>query len=542
MPWPVEAAERQHWCRSLALAGALLCVTAAGASATDDPAVTGGPAEFEVVPCWSPDSAALPVRCGYLTVPESRERPNGRSIRVAVAILTPEDAPAGVLPSPLVHLAGGPGYPTGLSGDLFAYLHDWYANWPGSRERTLILVDQRGTGESEPRLQCEAEMAERATRAYYGAAVPRDPVEHAEWWRRHLVDCRAPFDAAGIDVTAYNTVENAADFVALRQALGITRWDVWGASYGTELALELLRIDEAAIRSLILDSVSLYLHPDIVPGNVAAAFDRALTQVFRDCLLDQACRNHFYGLSTGLGHGLAWLNMKPETLTLAGGYPWDGMQFVLDGRRMAELLFHWMYAPQAAPFVPATVFALQMRHYEQAEQLANYMLAMLSMLPVSELAQMSTQCRAAPRGAALSGGALSQLRRAMGGRAVPCGLSRLAIRRGRSGGARPRPQRRSNADPGWPLRSGDAAGMGPDRRGMAAQQHGDRVSSSRPRQRRPGPLRGPDCRELPRPARGGSAGSVLRRARPADVPASLTGPADYVTRSLPCAILQGCPP
>jgi pimeloyl-ACP methyl ester carboxylesterase len=401
MSWPVAVAVGRRWCRSLALAGAILGTPAADALAAESLVAAGDPAAFEVVPCWAPDSATASVRCGYLSVPESRERPNGRSIRVAVAILTPADAPAGALPSPLVHLAGGPGFPTGLSGDLFAYLRDWYASWPGAHDRTLILVDQRGTGESEPRLQCEAEMADRAMRAYYGTAVPRDPVEHAEWWRRHLVDCRAPFDAAGIDVTAYNMVESAADFAALRQALGITRWDVWGASYGTELALELLRIDEAGIRSLILDSVSLYQHPDIVPGNVAAAFDRALTQVFRDCLLDQACRNHFYGLSTSLGHGLAWLNLKPETLTLAGGFSWDGMQFVLDGRRMVELLFFWMYAPQAVPFIPATVSALHMRHHEQAEQLANYMLAMFSMVPVSELVQISTQCRAAPRGAAL---------------------------------------------------------------------------------------------------------------------------------------------
>ena len=45
--------------------------------------------------------------CGYLTVPQNREQPKGKKIRIAVARIKATSAnPA---PDPIVYLAGGPG-------------------------------------------------------------------------------------------------------------------------------------------------------------------------------------------------------------------------------------------------------------------------------------------------------------------------------------------------------------------------------------------------------------------------------------------------
>lgn len=385
----------------------LLCLVVASMGAVytmgaDAPSGADPTPAFEAAPCWSPRAATAAVRCGYLTVPESREHPNGRSIRVAVAILTPEDTPQGALPSPLVHLTGGPGYATGLDGDMFDYWVDWYRGWQGAAGRSLILVDQRGTGLSEPRLQCDAGARRTALLAYYGRPTSRNVAEDVTFSAAHLQACRAPFTAKGIDVTAYNSAENAADFAALRQALGIAQWDVWGISYGTELALELLRIDEAGIRSMILDSVSLYQHPAVVPGNVAGAFDRAMMTIFRDCLLNEACRAAFPALQTGFGQRMAWLNLAPHDLALPAGFGWDDASYVLDGRRVAELLFVGLYSAEMVPAVPATVFGLHFGHYEPLGYLAAGQLTVFADDMQSELAMASTQCRAAPRGDALA--------------------------------------------------------------------------------------------------------------------------------------------
>lgn len=67
--------------------------------------------------------------------------------------------------------------------------------------------------------------------------------------------CYLRWAATGRDLTAYNTTENAADFADLRTALGITEWNVFGASYGSNLGLTLMREHPEGIRSVILVSV-----------------------------------------------------------------------------------------------------------------------------------------------------------------------------------------------------------------------------------------------------------------------------------------------
>lgn len=356
----------------------------------------------ESLPCWGPAMEGVETRCYLLGVPENRTRPYDREIQLAVAILLPEDTPDGGIPAPLVHLSGGPGWPTGLSGETFTFWQDWYAGWIGRQNRSLILVDQRGTGESEPRLQCDPAIAEPTEREYFKAPVPPDARVHAAWLRDYMQACRRRFDAAGIDVAAYNTAESAADFAALRRALGLAEWDVWGVSYGGDLALELLRIDGQGVRSLILDSVSLYGRPDLVIGNAAANFDRALTMVARDCLSDESCANTYFALQSGFATGLAWLNTRPETLRIAGGPGQGEMQYLVDGRRAAELLFLFMYDPASVPYMPAALSAVVRRDRTAFRFFAEYMLALSDALPVSDVARTSAICRAAPRGEALA--------------------------------------------------------------------------------------------------------------------------------------------
>ena len=62
--------------------------------------------------------------------------------------------------------------------------------------------------------------------------------------------------ATGVDLAAYNSTENAADIADLRVALGIDSWNVYGVSYGSKLALIVLRDHPQGIRSVVLDSVS----------------------------------------------------------------------------------------------------------------------------------------------------------------------------------------------------------------------------------------------------------------------------------------------
>ncbi len=199
-----------------------------------------GPFRFEPAPCPFEVDTPLHVDCGYLEVLESRTALDGPTIELAVAILrTPNPSPA---PDPVVYLAGGPG---GV-----ALAEHWYwiqdvDDWPLHpvfAERDLVLVDQRGSGYSRPSLACGDDESDE--------------------------DCHDRLVGQGIDLSAYSTPENAADVAALRLALGLESFNLFGSSYGTRLALAVVRDHPEGVRTITLDGV--------YPPNVVPAYEQYL--------------------------------------------------------------------------------------------------------------------------------------------------------------------------------------------------------------------------------------------------------------------------
>jgi pimeloyl-ACP methyl ester carboxylesterase len=215
------------------------------------------------------------ARCGYLVAPENRSQPIGRTIRLAVAIVPPvSPTPA---PDPIVYLAGGPG---GSAIAAAPGLIDAGFN----RDRELILVDQRGVvGFSKPALACPESarfVARRVGLVYDAASTGRRQVAATRACHRRLAE-------AGIDLAAYNTTENAADFADLRTALEIPEWNVFGVSYGTDLALTVMREHPEGIRSVTLDSV---VPPQTVsPGGFWDNAREGFDNVFAACAAQRRC-------------------------------------------------------------------------------------------------------------------------------------------------------------------------------------------------------------------------------------------------------------
>lgn len=216
------------------------------------------------------DAPSGDIECGTLTVPEDRSDASAPTIDLAVAIVA---APDGATEPPLVYLAGGPGG-SGID-DYIADPEGW--NYPFLQNRDLILLDQRGTGYSEPTLDCP-EFAE----------VDAQDNPDALCYERLLDE--------GINLMAYNTQENGADVADLRLALGIEKWDLLGISYGTRLALEVMRNHPAGVRAVILDSP---FPPNAdTPVDEVYSFTDALAELFADCERDDYCRENYPDLET----------------------------------------------------------------------------------------------------------------------------------------------------------------------------------------------------------------------------------------------------
>lgn len=316
------------------------------------------------------------VRCGSVVVPELHQQPNGKTLRLAVAILKTSGSAA---PEPLVILQGGPG---GSSQDILRAFG--LGLLPANsllKNRDLIIFDQRGVGKSEPALDCPED------RDYEALTQARTPQQESERSQSNLLKCRDRLAQAGINLAAYNSVENAADVNDLRAALGYNRIDLYGASYGTRLALEVMRDFPQILRSVILDATLPLQANPFVDG--APTFDRSLNQLFSDCQADLVCNLAYPDLKGDLSRAIAQLNTKPATLNLTN--PHDGKSYavVLDGRRFLSLIFQGLYSDQVIPLLPAIVGQARSGQFALLTVIAN---AVLFQDLISEGMYLSVMC------------------------------------------------------------------------------------------------------------------------------------------------------
>ncbi len=262
---------------------------------------------FEEADCWGRLEARTPTDCGWLTVPERWEEPGERTLRLPVVIHQPRIAEPGL--PPVIHLSGGPGYPA--LGPWGADIATWRRLadqlFPG---RLFILFDQRGSGFAKPRLDCpEAkdpavfwDLSQDTSRFVGIAARLRDT----------LGRCRDRLLARGIDLSAYNSRQSAADVEALRRALGLGRVLLFGVSYGTRLALSVMRDYPDSVDSAVLDSV---LPPQAIsPVLDGAAYGAALDRLFAACADYPDCAAAYPDLAGDLQMVLERLTENPAII------------------------------------------------------------------------------------------------------------------------------------------------------------------------------------------------------------------------------------
>lgn len=302
-------------------------------------------------PVFEPAGCAFPVpegtnpECGYLVVPENRARPDGRQVRLHVAIF--HSRAANPDPDPVVHLSGGPGASAlALSGYLFHTGLDAVLN-----NRDLVIFDQRGTGYSQPALNCPERQA----------ITPQllDGSLSSEEEDRLIVDafqrCHDRLSAQGIDLSAYTSAASAADVEDLRRALGYPQLNLQGVSYGTRLALTLMRDDPQSIRSVVLDStlpLQVNLYTALAP-NAARAFK----VLFDRCAADPACSQAYPNLEASFYNLVDQLNANPLMINVrayGNTYP-----VLVDGDLLVDVLFTGLYNPSVIGYMPKMISNIQ---------------------------------------------------------------------------------------------------------------------------------------------------------------------------------------
>ena len=256
----------RHFGRFAALLAALAAVSAAAQEQSG--------ATLELEPCRisaGPGYPGMKAGCGTLVRPLDPADPGAGTVELAVAVvpalsLEPE-------PTPLVPIAGGPGQST----------IEFFAAYAGAfepirRTRDIVLLDQRGTGDSAP-LDCPLD-----ERLMDVEQTPGLAAREAERCLENLEH----------DPRFFTTSIAVTDLEALREALAVPSFNLYGISYGTRVAQHFARRYPEATRTVILDGV---VPPQVALGpEIATEAQRALEAIFARCAESEACADRFPGI------------------------------------------------------------------------------------------------------------------------------------------------------------------------------------------------------------------------------------------------------
>jgi pimeloyl-ACP methyl ester carboxylesterase len=287
----------------------------------------------ELVDCRIRAAEGFPgikARCGTLARPEDPSDPDSPVLALHFAVV-----PALSLEpdrDPFVPIAGGPGQATTR----------FYASYSAAfedvrRTRDILLLDQRGTGDSAS-MQCQ---------------VDEDLIEGAFSRERTVAEARACLDALPYDPRFFTTSVAVEDLEALRVALGYTQFNVYGISYGSRVAQHFLRRYPESTRSVIIDGV---VPPQIALGpGIAIEAQNALDAIFDRCAESEACHERFPTVREDFADLRAFLAEQDVSLYMANPVTGTREEVIFDDNRMAGALRMLSYHPSSVALMPLLI-------------------------------------------------------------------------------------------------------------------------------------------------------------------------------------------
>jgi pimeloyl-ACP methyl ester carboxylesterase len=272
-----------------------------------------------------------PVLCGMLTVPEDRAAPSGRTISLKVVVLQATGPDR--RPDPVVYLAGGGVLPATRYARMFSQRFAALR-----RSRDIVLVDQRGTGGSNP-LNCRLPPAQEMGSDGYLQAVRA---------------CRAALEARA-DLSRYGTPAAMADLDDVRARLGYQTLNVWGMSYGSFAAQVYARSHPSRVRTLALTGPMPLDAPMWL--DLARSAQDTLDRVLAECAAQSACRAAYPDPARELAAALDRLAASPATVSVEKP---DGSarDVRFTDREFRDLLSAAMYTARGMGDVPHLIHAV----------------------------------------------------------------------------------------------------------------------------------------------------------------------------------------
>jgi pimeloyl-ACP methyl ester carboxylesterase len=273
--------------------------------------------------------------CAAFEVPEDWDQPAGRHIRLRVALVPSLAAEPDR--DVAVFLDGGPG---GAATEDYPAVAAALA--PLRKRRHILLIDQRGTGASNP-LDCGD-----ALTLDVDAPAPASSAAQLARIRRCVAEL-APKAAPQF----YTTTDAVRDLEAVRSALGAPSLDLIGVSYGTRVAQQYAARYPQAVRSLVLDSP--VPNELVLLSEHARNLEDAVQQRLARCRAEPACAHRFGDPYASLLQVRDRLRRQAPTVEMRDPQSFALVRRTLHADDLAALVRFYAYSATTSALLPYVI-------------------------------------------------------------------------------------------------------------------------------------------------------------------------------------------
>jgi pimeloyl-ACP methyl ester carboxylesterase len=307
---------------------------------------------LKIDPCYIQELGEE-VLCGTYEVMENRNVRKGAKIRLNFIIL-----PAWTLdpaPDPVFIFSGGPGQ--GSADTVIHYARRYEKlRW----ERDIVLVDQRGTGQSN-RLFCERIGDPDSAQTYLKDMFPED----------YIKNCRKDLEKKA-NLRHYDSTTAMQDIDDLRSALGYEQVNIIGASYGSYAGIVYMKNFPERVRTAFLSYIAMpsWTYSGCIAPNTEAALERLLS----DCAMDPDCASDYPLLRQQLDMVLDRLQQGPVTVWIINPITGEYEQVVFTYNNFIHGIRSMLYDSSTSRWIPVFIhWAFQGHFAPVAAYTADYL-------------------------------------------------------------------------------------------------------------------------------------------------------------------------
>ncbi len=224
-------------------------------------------------------------------------------------------------------------------------------------DHNLIMFDQRGTGYSTPSLDCPELIALQEESA----------VGTQQTYDQAAQTCYNRLVSSGLDLNGFNSLQNAADVADIIHALGYKQMTLYGVSYGTRLALTVMRLYPSVVHAVVLDSV---YPPNFNRTQLPSDAQRVFTVLFQGCAKDPNCNAKYPNLQNVFYNLVAQLNAHPISFSTVDAT--TDQQYTISsfaGDDLVSWLFSSLYGTSLIPALPQTIYQVNSKDYTQLSEI-----------------------------------------------------------------------------------------------------------------------------------------------------------------------------